>query len=192
MKIISFILTIGLAQASVIAPAHVKNAKIDCAHIIKKHEKMYQIPDQLLCAIAQVESKQHPWAVNARGKSHFFKSKEAAVQHVSILRKKKIKNIGVGCMQINLSAHKFKSLDAAFDPENNIAYAAKMIRRLYDQYGSWDVAVKYYHTSNPKYNQAYKTRVYRIWNGKDQAKQTSSNRLKVGFGPGVGIGNNLG
>lgn len=192
MKIINFILSVGLLNASVIAPAHVKNTKVDCAQIIKKHEAQHNIPDQLLGAIAHVESKQHPWAVNAQGKSRFFKSKEAAVAHVDTLKKKKVKNIGVGCMQINLSAHKFKSLDIALDPENNIAYAAKLIRRLYDQYGSWDVAVRYYHTSNPKYNQAYKARVYRVWNGKIQTKKPSPDRVKIGFGPGVGIGNKLG
>lgn len=182
-------------QASVVAPTHIKKADKSCQQIVLESEQKYQIPDELLLSVARVESKLHPWAVNAQGKSRFFKTKKEAVNHVQNLKKKNVKNIGVGCMQINLSAHgkKFKSLEAAFEPENNIAYGAKLIRSLYDRFGEWDTAVRYYHTANPKYNNAYKARVYRIWNGikSSPSNAVQKDRLKIGFGPGMGIGNRL-
>ena len=183
---------ISPAKSIKIKPANVT----DCKSIIKDLEKKYNIPDNLLFSIAQVESKLHPWAVNAQGKSRFFKSKEQAVHFAQGLKQKKVKNIGVGCMQINLSAHgrKFGSLNDAFDPSVNITYSAKLLKSLHDRFGDWKRAVELYHTANPHYHVPYRARVYRVWHkiqGLPDIQQVSKNRLKIGFGPGVGIGNKL-
>ncbi|CAO5683113.1 MAG: hypothetical protein HEEMFOPI_00850 [Holosporales bacterium] len=167
-----------------------------CRDVIKNLEKTYGIPDNLLYAIAHVESKIHPWAVNAQGKSRFFQTKDQAVHFAQSLKRKNVKNIGVGCMQINLSSHgkKFKSLSDAFDPHQNIAYSAKFLKSLYDRFGSWERAVEFYHTANPLYNAPYRARVYRVWNkveGVTNPDAVIKNRIKVGFGPGMGIKNRL-
>jgi hypothetical protein len=195
----SFICAQGALHAALSPSQNIKTKSAsvsDCKSIIKELEKKYNIPDNLLYSIAHVESKLHPWAVNAQGKSRFFKSKEQAVHHAQALRQKKVKNIGVGCMQINLSAHglKFQSLSDAFDPSHNIAYSAKLLKSLHDRFGDWQKAVEFYHTANPHYHVPYRARVYRIWNkvqGLPDFQKTAKNRLKIGSGPGVGIGNRL-
>lgn len=186
----------GTYLSASIAPKSLKTKKTSCKELIKDLEKKHGIPDNLLHAIAHVESKIHPWAVNAQGKSRFFSTKEQAVHFAQSLKQKKVKNIGVGCMQINLTSHgnKFKSLSDAFEPTNNIAYSAKLLKSLYDRFGTWQRAVEFYHTANPRYHVAYRARVYRVWNkaeGLPDSEKVIKNRLKVGFGPGIGIKNRL-
>jgi soluble lytic murein transglycosylase-like protein len=173
--------------------------------LIDHFEKKYNIPEKLLWAIARVESKEKPWAVYAKGRSHFFSSREAAVSYVEKLKANKVKNINVGCMQINLQSHgkRFKNLTDAFTPYHNIEYGAKLMRRLYDQHGSWEEAVRYYHSALSIYNVSYKHRVYSHWahargetytasyneDSQENAQDSSQKApfFKVGFGPGVGV-----
>ena len=128
-------------------------------------ENAFEIPQHLLMAIAYVESKWHPWAVNAKGRAFYFDSKADAVKFVKKLQLERVKNIGVGYMQINLSIHgnQFSSLEDAFDPEQNVAYAAKLMTSLFKRFSSWEKAVKYYHTATKKYNVPYRNRVYKTW-----------------------------
>jgi len=53
-----------------------------CKDVISKQESQKGIPQDLLKAIAKVESGISPWAVNAHGRAHMFPSKEAAVSYV--------------------------------------------------------------------------------------------------------------
>lgn len=159
--------------------------------LLKNAEDRFDLPNKLLFAVAYVESKWHPWAVNAGNKSFYFRSKTEAIDFVKKMKKKKVANIGVGYMQINLSVHedKFKSLEEAFDPEKNINYGAKLISYHYKRFSEWEKAIKYYHTANPRYNVAYKSRVYRVWD-EMKSKNTMNPKhgfLKMGFGPGMGI-----
>lgn len=140
---------------------HKENSK----NILRAHEKNFDIPEYLLMAIAYVESKWHPWAVNAKGESFYFSSKHEAIEFVRSLQEEGVRNIGVGYMQINLTIHgkNFKSLDEAFDPQKNIAYGARLIKKLYKRFDSWEKSIKYYHTATAKYNIPYHNRVYRTW-----------------------------
>jgi soluble lytic murein transglycosylase-like protein len=133
--------------------------------LLSSVESMFRIPQHLLMAVAFVESKWHPWAVNAQGRASYFDTKEEAVRFVQKLQRNNVKNIGVGYMQINLSIHgrRFKSLADAFDPEKNIAFGAKLIQSHYKKFDSWEAAVRYYHTANKKYNVPYRNRVYKVW-----------------------------
>jgi soluble lytic murein transglycosylase-like protein len=71
--------------------------------------------------------------------------------------------IDVGCLQVNLYHHPtaFVSLNAAFDPATNIAYAAKFLNELKSETGDWDVATQYYHSRTPYLGEAYGKRVAR-------------------------------
>lgn len=133
--------------------------------LLSSVENMFHIPQHLLMAVAFVESKWNPWAVNAQGRAFYFNTKEKAVRFVQKLQRNNVKNIAVGYMQINLSIHgrRFKSLADAFDPEKNIAFGAKLIQRHYKKFDSWEAAVRYYHTANKKYNVPYRNRVYKVW-----------------------------
>ena len=128
-------------------------------------EKKLGIPEKLLAAIAMVESKKSPWAINAEGRSRYFHRKELALKHIQSLTHKGVKNINVGYMQINLQSHghKFKKLEDVLTPYHNIAYAAQLIKKLYHQYGSWDMAIRYYHSGSSVYNLPYKQRVFKAW-----------------------------
>ena len=55
----------------------------------------------------------------------------------------------------------FKSLLEAFDPELNVAYAASFLKELHMQKRSWQRAVRFYHSSDPKRQQRYGTKVYK-------------------------------
>ena len=104
-----------------------------------------------------------PWTVTAEGKGKFHPDRGAAIQAVEKLRHRGISNIDVDCMQINLAYHPiaFKSLLEAFDPELNVAYAASFLKELHMQKRSWQRAVRFYHSSDPKRQQRYGTKVYK-------------------------------
>jgi hypothetical protein len=50
------------------------------------------------------------------------------------------------------------------DPKANVAYAAKMLKALYDKHGSWEKAVKMYHTKKAKYHARYYKKVMKKYN----------------------------
>jgi soluble lytic murein transglycosylase-like protein len=56
-----------------------------------------------------------------------------------------VRNIDVGCMQVNLGYHgkAFADLEAAFDPATNVAYAARFLSELFSKRRSWALAVGY-------------------------------------------------
>ena len=135
--------------------------------------KAQQYSDRLLVAIASVESGRWnretgvniawPWTVTAEGTGKFYPSRRAAIAAVSTLQRRGIRNIDVGYMQINLGYHPeaFRSLNHAFDPSTNAAYAAKFLKELRIQRRSWDKAMCYYHSSDPKRQRYYGDKVYK-------------------------------
>src|SRR5262249_7281282 len=64
-------------------------------------------------------------------------------------------------MQVDLYYHPdaFASLEAAFDPATNVAYAAKFLNELKAETGDWGVATQYYHSRTAYIGQAYAGRV---------------------------------
>ena len=137
----------------------------DCKKITTSLEAKYGIPKNLLAAIARVESGKSPWAVNARGRSHRFPSKEKALKFIQDLKKQGVKNINVGYMQINLQSHgrKFKKTEDVLTPYHNIAYAAKLLQHLHKRYGSWEAAIRYYHSGSSVHNLPYQRKVFQAW-----------------------------
>ena len=93
-----------------------------------------------------------PWTINVRGKGHYYKTKEAAVAAAKAFRKRGIKSLDVGCMQINMKfhGHEFASLEEAFDPQTNVEYAARFLKRLYDRRQDWMKAATDYHSKTEK------------------------------------------
>jgi hypothetical protein len=144
-----------------------------CASLIRQYEAAHGIPHKLLTAISLVESGRRvrgsvvawPWTINANGKPYVFSTKYEAIAMVRKLRQKGITSIDVGCMQVNLKQHPgaFPTLDAAFDPATNIAYAAKFLKAKQMDKGSWGNAVAHYHSATAKYHVPYRTKVLKIW-----------------------------
>ena len=135
------------------------------------------IPEGLLLAIGRRESGRFdaqtgavlpwPWAVNRDGEGHIFESRDEAVAYVGAAQREGSRSIDVGCFQINLKYHPtaFASLDDAFDPAANAAYAARFLRELYDREGSWETAVADYHSATPLLGVPYREAVFATWHG---------------------------
>lgn len=137
-------------------------------------EARYGIPKNLLQAISLGESgrineegkfRAWPWTVQSQGKGQYFSSKSAAIQEVKRLWKEGIKNIDVGCMQVNLMYHPqaFNSLEEAFDPEKNVQYAAGFLSTLKKSVATWSKAVAHYHSANYTLNKPYQERIMKLW-----------------------------
>jgi len=171
-------LGVGLAllssQARADDDALIEGAKLCTAHL-PRYEREYGIPTHLLSAIATTESGRYheglkisipwPWTINANGKSYIFNTKAQAINAVRRLRSRGVHSIDVGCMQVNIYHHPdaFASLDQAFEPETNIAYAAGFLRSLYDEQGSWKKAAADYHSKTPHLGREYVGKVYASW-----------------------------
>lgn len=148
-----------------------------CAILARAAEKVLNIPDHLLQAVGVVESGRYvralgrtepwPWTINAAGKGATFPSKADAIAEVKRLRREGVSSIDVGCMQVNLAYHgdAFESLEEAFDPVMNVAYAAHFLTSLKQERGSWNAAVAAYHSSTPERGVPYRHKVAQTWNG---------------------------
>jgi hypothetical protein len=145
-----------------------------CAVHVAQYEKQHKIPTGLLHAISKAESGRKddtghivawPWTVNAEGQGYYFATKEEAIRAVKNMQQKGIQSIDVGCMQINLYYHPnaFKSLADAFDPVQNVAYAAQFLTGLKNEHASWHIAVAHYHSANPVHHIPYRENVLNIW-----------------------------
>lgn len=146
-----------------------------CRDAIRAAERAAGLPPHLLEAIALAESGRRPdaaeglapwpWTVMAEGRGRFLPAKADAVAAVRDLHARDIRNIDVGCMQVNLQHHPaaFADLDQALDPAANATYAAEFLSALFRDSGSWGNAVARYHASIYGRNRQYRTRVMRIW-----------------------------
>ena len=146
-----------------------------CRAAIAVAEKSSQIPEDLLQAIAVTESGRWnkaadavtpwPWTVMAEGRGRYFRNKSDAVREVEKLQARGIRNIDVGCMQVNLGFHgkAFASLEQAFDPIHNIAYAAAFLTHLRAREKSWSRAVRFYHSATFEKREPYGRKVIATW-----------------------------
>lgn len=146
-----------------------------CAAETAKAERAYTIPSQLLDAISLVESGKYdpesravlawPWTVMAEGEGRYFPTKAEAVAEVKKLKARGVKNIDVGCMQVNLMYHgqAFASLEEAFEPSANVGYAARFLRGLYQSTNHWPTAASYYHSQTPSRAATYREKLMKVW-----------------------------
>jgi soluble lytic murein transglycosylase-like protein len=177
----AFIALLGVLPTAAAERGAEPAAKADpwslCGDAIRAAERKAGLPPHLLRAIALAESgRRHdaskatvpwPWTVTAEGQGRFHPAKADAVAHVRALIERNIRNIDVGCMQVNLQHHPaaFASLDEALDPAANATYAAGFLHALFRDSGSWANAVARYHASVYGRNLQYRVRVMRIWHG---------------------------
>ena len=146
-----------------------------CGDFTGYQEHANGIPAHLLTAIAMVESghwdpvagegRPWPWTVTSPEGDVKYHSKWAAIQAVRDMKRRGVRNIDVGCMQINLKHHRhaFRNLNHALDPAKNVAYAAKFLTRLYRETGDWHMATALYHSRNPKHYLPYQAKVEDAW-----------------------------
>jgi hypothetical protein len=106
-----------------------------------------------------------PWTVNAEGQGYFYDSKAEAIAAVRAMQARGIRSIDVGCGQINLMHHPnaFRTLELAFDPQANAAYAARFLKELFAQTGDWNKATGMYHSATPELGAEYQRQVLAVW-----------------------------
>lgn len=146
-----------------------------CEYHFKPIEHRYNIPSKLLHAIALTESGVKidkkgmvawPWSINVHGRGFVFQTKQQAIQAAQFLKRVGIDNFDVGCMQINMMHHPdaFATLEDAFDPEKNIAYAARFLKSLHQKHQNWEKAYGDYHNIKPHLAKPYKAKVSKYFN----------------------------
>ena len=166
--------------------AYPSNSK-SCEIVIKNIENLTDIPENLLSSVGKaeagriLENNKHviwPWTVNHAGKSLFFDTKKQMKKYVLKNVEKKDFNLDVGCMQINLKWHKnnFKKISDMLAIEPNVSYAASFLLQLKNKHGSWNKAIKHYHSSDPNKNKPYLIKVNKFWkNQKNMSKKLAAN-----------------
>lgn len=146
-----------------------------CSAAGHQAEQLGSLPANLLISIGMVESGHAdpltghkapwPWTVNADGQGQYFPTKEAAMAFVRFAEASGAHDVDVGCFQISLQSHPdaFATLDDAFDPAHNAAYAAQFLNKLKSQTGSWGTAIADYHSSLPELGLPYQRQVMAAW-----------------------------
>ncbi len=169
LSLIFSILPIALACARTIPEA------APCLAAVAAVERGSQLPPRLLNAIGLVESGRvdpvrktvapWPWTINVAGVGYFYETEGQAIAAVQTFQAAGVQSIDVGCMQINLfhHPHAFRSLDEAFDPLTNTAYAARFLTSLFRETNSWPAAAAAYHSRTPDLAAGYAQRVMAIW-----------------------------
>jgi hypothetical protein len=157
------------------------SASLFCETAIAGAERAADLPARMMSAIALTESgrfdattgrvRPWPWTINVEGAGQYFATREQAVAAVTALLARGVRSIDVGCMQVNLAHHPraFATIEDAFDPAANAAYAARFLASLFQEYLHWPKAIAAYHSRTPALGNAYLELVMARWQGADPA-----------------------
>jgi soluble lytic murein transglycosylase-like protein len=121
-----------------------------CEREMARAAELHGIPLGILYAVGLTETGRrgalHPHALGAEGQTVFARNTDDAIASFEAMRRKGIKLIDLGCMQINHYYHgeRFDSVRAMFDPAKNVDYAARFLKELKQREGSWTMAVARY------------------------------------------------
>ena len=136
-----------------------------CVREIILAQTRHDIPNNILLGIGLQEAGTRvnkqltvwPWAINAEGKGRLFNTKASAISWVAQQLNNGMRSIDVGCMQVNLRWHPnaFNSLAEGFHPKANVEYAARLLKKHYNETGSWRIAAGRYHSKTPEKQQVY-------------------------------------
>ena len=161
-----------------------------CAKAASHAGRQIGAPNLLLPAIALAESGKYdretgqtrawPWTVMAEGQGRYLPTKQAAIAEVERLQAKGVRNIDVGCMQVNLHFHPgaFDTLQEAFDPNLNAAYASEFLQKLHLESGSWTRAAAHYHSRTKRLAANYKAKVVTLWRQLSRAEAIAKARAQ--------------
>ena len=167
----------------------------DCMAVARAAEGRHGLPNGILQSISRIEAsriqsdgsyKAWPWTLNDSGKGLFFDNREQVLDYLDIHMTNPDTSIDIGCMQINTKWHGsfFETLDEMLDPTSNVAYAAGFLTDLYYAHGSWNEAIRHYHSSDRQKNGPYLKRVLANWtehhpNAQDAQIQTAVFQLPL-------------
>ena len=161
-----------------------------CQNLAEKFGKQFKIPYKLLSSISIVESGtikkdkliSWPWTLNVDGEAKYFKTKDETVNFLES-NLNKFKNIDVGCMQISTRYHlqKFNNVSELINPENNVMYAAKYLRKLFHIHKTWNEAISRYHSSIPSRKKNYLSKVHYFWKKLRETRTPETTKKKLDF-----------
>ncbi len=164
-------------NCAVQAPAFATTDDLDsalCDGAAMEAASRFGVPVSVLMSIARVETGQirqgelrpWPWTINSAGQGYFFETRQQAIDFAAAQIEASNINFDVGCFQVNLRWHSkgFTSLENAFDPNANAAYAAHFLVDLLHETGDWSGAVAAYHSRTEVHAEKYLTKVKSVWN----------------------------
>jgi hypothetical protein len=154
-----------VALLPVFAESEKKERIYKCSTLSRMIEIEEGLPPLLLSAITFIESSDMPWVIGVEGQSHRFNTKKGALEKIKELKARRHKNFDIGCMQINHHYHKdkFQSEEDMLNPIHNIRFAARFLKQLKEESGSWEKAVSHYNSRDLRYSAPYANKVYQHW-----------------------------
>jgi hypothetical protein len=167
--------SVAMAEPGVVLAQSAAAPGVLCQHAAAAAARAHGVPASLMAAIGQVESGRRdqpgasvlpwPWTIDAEGQGVFYDSEPQAIAAAQALQARGVRSIDVGCMQVNLlhHPHAFADLAQAFDPAANADYAARFLRELFDQTGTWPKAAAMYHSATPELAADYQRKVMAAW-----------------------------
>lgn len=168
------ILLLGGAGLQAPAPAAIDPPGL-CESAAQQAAAETGVPLNVLQAIALAESgrsyggarRPWPWTVNFGGPGFWYDSSEEAQLAVVERQSVGTTNFDVGCFQINHRWHgdAFETMAQMFDPTANALYAARFLKELYQETGSWPDAAAAYHSRTPELAEAYREQFLALQDG---------------------------
>lgn len=144
MKTILAIVCVLAAQSA--------QAATECDQAAQLAAKAYGIPPAIMRAVVTVETggTGRPWTANYAGIPAYHPTRNAAISSIRAYIARGQSNVDIGCAQVNWRwhSHRFRSLDHALDPRNNLQVAARILGELKAQRRTWTAAVGAYHAPN--------------------------------------------
>jgi soluble lytic murein transglycosylase-like protein len=134
---------------------------VSCEREIARAAARYDIPLAVFYAVGLNETgwkgRLQPYSMNIDGRAVASATLADALVRFHKAKAAGARMIDIGCMQINHHYHaeKFTSLEAMFDPAQNIDYSARFLRELRQREGTWTMAVARYN-AGPDNNPAQK------------------------------------
>ena len=71
------------------------------------------------------------------------------------------------------------------NPIENVDYGARFLKKLYQRHGSWEKAVKYYHSSKSKFNVKYYRKVRAVWKRENNESSLEQKIVSTFFKPEI-------
>lgn len=139
--------------SSAAGPATADAQSLVCEKELYRVSQSEGVPLAVLYAVGLTESgnkgRLHPYALNIEGKTVFARDKSHALKTFADARKQGKKLIDLGCMQVNHHYHgeHFSGPSEMLVPDKNVTYAARFLKQLRNDHGSWTMAVARYHAS---------------------------------------------
>jgi soluble lytic murein transglycosylase-like protein len=142
---------------------------LTCEREMTRAAALNGVPLNVLYSVGLTETGRKgelsPYEMNIDGHDVHSASLAEAIASFARAKARGAKLIDIGCMQINQHWHgaDFASLSDMFDPERNVEYAARFLKTLRAEEGSWTLAVARYNAgpNNPAAERAYVCAVIR-------------------------------